>query len=221
MAEHQPRSRVDDILEVLDVGLQGDTQQLTQCARCFRREPVEGSDFCAGCRYALLYEDDPASAPPPPANAAPLELDVVLLQPASAGVTGFVPEDAPGFLRDPEPLSPDEVERLTEVVASLQPAMRSLGRESAVLSVTLVQFIPAEFVDVAERLAEVCRDGVALGLELGACEAVVDQELERTHRSLDSVRGVPDRARQKVYQLAGVCSCHLARRCPYHGGGPR
>lgn len=219
MADRRPRSKVDDILEVLDVGLQGDTAQHTRCARCFRREPVEGGSFCAPCRYDLLYEDDPATAPPRPED--PLELDVVVLQTANQGVTGFAPEDDPPALFRAEVLTVEDVERLTSVLVSLAPELRSIGQQTAVLTVQLVQFIPAEFVDVAERLEDVCRTGVALGLDRGACEALIDQEIERTHRTLEGLDGLPDRARDRIYQVLGVCGCHLARQCPLHGGGPR
>lgn len=57
--------RVDDILDLIDAGLQSTTEAAYgtdfrpgQCARCQRNEPAEGGDLCPGCRAFLLGDSD-------------------------------------------------------------------------------------------------------------------------------------------------------------------
>lgn len=58
-------SRVDDILDVIDAGLQsswesgyGTDYRPDQCVRCQCAPPVEDGSFCAGCRAVLLGDSD-------------------------------------------------------------------------------------------------------------------------------------------------------------------
>lgn len=69
-------TRVDDILDVIDAGLQTPTAETIRdtsynapdrrdlCVRCQRNEPAEG-DWCSGCRAFLLEDsdDDPMKGP--------------------------------------------------------------------------------------------------------------------------------------------------------------
>lgn len=57
-------SRIDDILDVIDGGLQSSHERgysydnPSRCARCQTEDPVEGGDMCAGCRAFLLGDSN-------------------------------------------------------------------------------------------------------------------------------------------------------------------